>query len=71
MKRRDIDALKTKSVEELLRLHAENTEKLWALLRDRAQGKVKNVHASRELRKLTARLHTFITWKRNTENSKA
>ena len=60
MKKKDIQALRHRPVEELAHLVAETNEKLRALGFDLAAGKVKDITEIKELRKKVARMKTFI-----------
>lgn len=60
MKKKDIQEMKNRTVAELRRSVAEDTERLRALRFDLAAGKVKNVAELRETRKRVARAKTFL-----------
>lgn len=60
MKKKEIKELKTKPLEELTKTLKETQEKLRGLAFDLASGKVKNTSELGKLRKLSARLNTFI-----------
>ena len=65
MDRKAIEQLKTKPAEELKKMLAEHTEKMWSLKESILNGKVKNVKEMRDLKKDIARLMTFL--KQNTK----
>ncbi len=60
MKKKEIQELKHRPVEELARLVQEGSEKLRSLRFDLAAGKVKDISAIHEARKKIARMKTFI-----------
>jgi ribosomal protein L29 len=60
MKKKDIEELKHRPTEELVRLAADSNEKLRALKFDLAAGKVKDITEIKELKKKVARIKTFI-----------
>ncbi|MDE2019301.1 MAG: 50S ribosomal protein L29 [Patescibacteria group bacterium] len=60
MKRKDIQDLKLKPDAELLRLVKENSDKLRQLKFDLAAGKVKDVREIHEVKKIIARVKTFL-----------
>lgn len=60
MKKRLIEELKNKSVEELKRSANESYEKLRKLKFDLSSGKVKNIKEIRETKKTIARISTFL-----------
>ncbi|MBI4094769.1 MAG: 50S ribosomal protein L29 [Candidatus Liptonbacteria bacterium] len=60
MKRKEIQELKGKSREELLKLLALSREQLQKLQFDVVAGKVKNISTRRILRKDVARILTFL-----------
>ncbi len=60
MKKKELEQLKSKPKAEWEKSLAESREKLWALRTDLAAGKVKNVKEIKEVRKMIARLLTFI-----------
>lgn len=60
MKKKDIQDLKNRPVEELARLVHDEQEKLRALRFDLAAGKVKDVRQIHEAKKKVARMKTFI-----------
>ncbi|MEX0622201.1 MAG: 50S ribosomal protein L29 [Candidatus Woykebacteria bacterium] len=55
--------LKEKSTEELIKTLSEKEKDLINMKMDLAKGKIKNVHAAREIRKDIARLKTFLKMK--------
>ena len=61
MKPREIQELKTKPTEELLKLLKESTERLRVLKFDLAAGKVKDIRELRALKKDIARIKTFLS----------
>jgi len=60
MKKKDIQELKIKSVDELAHLVRDESEKLRGLRFDLAAGKVKDITKIHEARKKIARMKTFI-----------
>lgn len=60
MKRKEIQELKTRPVEELAHLVQEESEKLRVLRFDLAAGKVKDISQIHEAKKKVARMKTFI-----------
>ena len=60
MKRKEIDELKNKTTAELKKLADDSREELRQLKFDLAQGKVKNLKRISELKKVIARLLTFV-----------
>ncbi|MDO8466689.1 MAG: 50S ribosomal protein L29 [bacterium] len=60
MKKKEIQQLKTKPVEELKKMLSEQTENLWTLKQSLLNGKVKNVKEMRDVKKGIARLMTFV-----------
>ncbi len=60
MKKKEIQELKTRPVEELEKLLAEGRERLRQLKFDLAAGKVKNVKELHDLKKGIARTLTFL-----------
>lgn len=60
MKKRDITQLKMKPAAEMQKLIKESEEKLRKLRFDLAAGKVKNVAELRNIKKIIARMRTFI-----------
>lgn len=60
MKKKDIQELKHRPVEDLVHLIVEGNEKLRALKFDLAAGKVKDISGIRDLKKKVARMKTFI-----------
>lgn len=60
MKKRAIEELKNKPVEELKRLISENYERLRKLKFDLSSGKVKNIKEIGETKKMIARISTFL-----------
>ena len=64
MNQKEVKQLKTKPAEELKKMLSEQTEKLWTLKKSLLNGKVKNVKEIRDVKKVIARLLTFIKEKR-------
>ena len=60
MNNKEVIQLKTKPTEELKKMLAEHTEKLWTLKDSLLNGKVKNVKEMRDVKKDIARLMTSI-----------
>ena len=60
MKIKEIQQLKKKPLPELEKELREKREKLWQLKNDLATGKVKNIREIREIKKIIARVLTFI-----------
>lgn len=60
MKRKELEQLKTKPSEELKKMLAEHTEKMWSLKESLLNGKVKNVKEMRDVKKDIARLMTLL-----------
>lgn len=60
MKRKEIEQLKTKPVEELKKSLAEHKDKLWNLKTDLAAGKIKNVKEIKKIKKNIARELTLL-----------
>jgi len=60
MKKRDIQALKNKSLEELQKLFEDNQEKLRKLSFDLSTSKLKNIKEIKEVKRLNARILTFM-----------
>jgi ribosomal protein L29 len=60
MKKRDIQALKNKSLEELQKLFEDNQEKLRKLSFDLSTNKLKNIKEIKEVKRLNARILTFM-----------
>ncbi|MFA5386647.1 MAG: 50S ribosomal protein L29 [Candidatus Paceibacterota bacterium] len=65
MKKRIIEELKNKPIEELKRSASESYEKLRKLRFDLSSGKVKNIREIREIRKTIARISTFLGQAKN------
>ncbi len=63
MKKNDISKLHNRSVAELQKEAIETKEKLWALRREIAGGKVKNVKARNAMRRDVARMLTVASMK--------
>ena len=64
MKKKEIQELLQKPVDELRKLLAEHHEELRVLRFDHAQGKVKNIRRIREVRKVIARILTRLAAER-------
>lgn len=60
MKKKDIQELKHRPIEELVHLVKDSNEKLRALKFDLAAGKVKDISEIKELKKKVARTKTFL-----------
>lgn len=60
MKRKEVEQLKTKPVEELKKNLAEHKDKLWNLKTDLAAGKIKNVKEIKKIKKNIARELTLL-----------
>ncbi|MGC9968706.1 MAG: 50S ribosomal protein L29 [Minisyncoccia bacterium] len=60
MKKKDVQELKHRPIEELVHLITDANEKLRALKFDLAAGKVKDITEIKELKKKVARIKTFI-----------
>lgn len=67
MKKKEIQELKVKPVEELNHLIHEAGEKLRTLRFDLAAGKVKDISLIKELKKKVARMKTFVHERANTK----
>lgn len=65
MKKKEVEKLKTRTVADLSKELLEQREKLWVIERDTREGKIKNVHAGRALRRDIARIMTFIASQKN------
>ncbi len=60
MKRKDIENLKTRSADELRKTAKEQQDKLWDMQKELREGKLKNVHAVKTLKRDIARALTFL-----------
>ena len=60
MKRRELEQLKSKHSEELMKILKEHREKLWSLRVDLVSGKVKNVREIHSHRRQIARILTVL-----------
>lgn len=64
MKKNDFQKLKNRSADELLKEVQVERDKLWVIERDVRDGKVKNVHAPRLLKRDIARMLTLTKSKK-------
>lgn len=60
MKKKELEQVKTKPVEELTKMVVDYRERLWSLKSDLKSGKVKNVKEVHKIKKDIARVLTII-----------
>ena len=64
MKRRELEQLKVKPDAELQKDLEAQRDQLWALKKDLAAGKVKNVKEITRVRGIIARILTILSWRK-------
>lgn len=61
MKKNEFEKMKTRTVVDLQKEVLEQKEKLWNAQREIHDGKLKNVHSAKAIKRTIARLHTAIS----------